>query len=227
MKRKVITAAILLLVIAAGGCRSNGTFTLREGDLLFQDTDRGRLSEAIEAVTTGYQGMNITHIGIAAKDETNNLVVLEAASKGVQSTPLTVFLERSSDENNEPKVIVGRLKPQYRGLIPPAVKEAFALIGKPYDRVFAVDNGAYYCSELVYEIFLKAGKDAPVFNLRPMTFKDPATGQIHRIWENYFSEIGVPVPEGQPGINAGAMSKSSALRIVHSYGLLSSKCEKH
>jgi len=83
---------------------------------------------------------------------------------------------------------------------------------------FAINNGSYYCSELVYEIFLRANDNNPVFTLQPMTFKDPNTKETLAAWEEYFSKLGVLIPEGQPGINPGGISRSPVLAIVHKYG---------
>jgi len=39
------------------------------------------------------------------------------------------------------------------------------------------------------------------------------------VWKTYFAELGVPVPEGKPGLNPGGISRSPVLRIVHAYGI--------
>ncbi len=217
--------ALLLLSVSFTpfGCNQNisdgnHNFALQSGDLLFHDSDLGPLCDAIEKVTTGFQGANFSHVGIVAKDDSGNLVVIEAVSNGVVSTPLQTFLGRSFDAQHQPKVVVGRVKEPYRHLIPRALKEGLALKGKPYDKVFAIDNGAYYCSELIYEIFLRANDNEPVFKLQPMTYKDPDTGEMLTAWEDYFSKLGVSIPEGQPGINPGGISRSPVLSIVHKYG---------
>jgi hypothetical protein len=218
--------AILLFLAAnfmANGCghrmvaEGNG-FTPQQGDLLFQDLDRGPLCDAIEKVTTGYQGMNFSHVGIVAEDDIGNPAVIEAVSSGVELTPLETFLDRSLDVRGRPKVLVGRLKEPHQRLMHCAVNEAFALKGKAYDKAFIIDNDAYYCSELIYEIFLRANNDKPVFKLQPMTFKDPDTEDILYAWQAYFSDLGVPVPEGLPGINPGSISRSPALTVVYLYG---------
>lgn len=222
---RVAKLTILSLAISLSvGCVQNGFeqssgFVPEAGDLLFQDTDCGPFCDAIEKVTTGYRGANLTHVGIVSKDDGGELVVIEAVSKGVSATPLQSFLGRSSDANRRPKVLAGRLKPDFRHLIPAAIKEARALTGKAYDKVFDVNNDSYYCSELIYEIFLRANSDKPVFELQPMTFKDPDTGDIFGTWQKYYSELGVPVPEGRLGINPGGISRSPVLDIVRAYGI--------
>ena len=217
-----LIVSLLVISIAASGCRQNPKekrgFVLREGDLLFQDLDCGPLCDAIEKVTTGYHGASFSHVGIIAKDNSGKFLVIEALQNGVETTQLQTFLGRSSDANGRPKVLAGRLRNPYRHLIPFALKEAVALKGEPYDEVFAIDNEAYYCSELIYEIFLRANDNHPVFTLQPMTFKDPDTGVTLDVWEKYFSKLGVPIPQGQPGINPGSISCSPVLTIIHTYG---------
>jgi len=218
-----LTLPLIAVSLVVFGCEQGifdkqRSFALQPGDLLFQDLDNGPLCDAIERVTTGYQGMNFSHVGIVAKDDSDSIVVIEAVSNGVQITPLNTFLGRSLDPDRRPKVMVGRLKQPYRHLIPSALKEALALKAKPYDKVFSIDNDAYYCSELIYEIFLRANDNNPVFKLQPMTFKDPDTRETLAAWKDYFSRFGVSIPEGRPGINPGSISRSPVLTMVHRYG---------
>ena len=218
-----LIASLLTISVIVVGCvwdyPEKTQFTITEGDLFFQDIDCGQLCDAIEKVTTGFNGANLSHIGIVAKNNDSNFIVIEAVSEGVQATPLQTFLNRSFDANSQPKVIVGRLKSQYRHLIPAAIKEAIALKGKPYDKIFAIDNDRYYCSELIYEIFLRANDNKPVFKLQPMTFAEPDTNDIFPVWKEYFAKLDIPVPQGQPGINPGGISCSPALTIIHTYGI--------
>ncbi len=220
MKQLIILFVVGLFVFGCGLVRLGGkvnSLELQQGDLLFQDLDRGPLCDAIERVTTGYRGMDFSHVGIVARDDNGDLFVIEAVRAGVKITPLKDFLNKSTDSQNNPKVAVGRLKQPYRHLIPPALKQARALVGKPYDKAFVIGNDSYYCSELIYEIFLRANENKPLFTLQPMTFKDPDTGVILDTWQDYFSELGVDVPQGSPGINPGAISRSPILTIHTSY----------
>ncbi len=212
------TISVLLISCRQSSSESKYTFQPRPGDLFFQDLDSGPLCDAIEKVTTGHQGANFSHIGIVTKDDSGNSVVVEAVANGVEVTELQTFLNRSSDLKDQPKVVVGRMKKPYRRLISGALQEALNLKGKPYDKVFAINNDAYYCSELIYEIFRRANNNNPVFILQPMTFKNPDTGQTLPAWKKYFSDLGVSIPEGQPGINPGGISCSDALTIVYVYG---------
>ena len=225
--RGMIPGSSFVLIMAACllpfGCslkqtRTGIEFVLQAGDLLFQDLDGSPFCEAIEKVTKGYEGANLTHVGIAATDADGNIVVIEALLEGVCVTPLDVFLARSHDRNQHPKVLVGRLKPEYRYLIQPMLGELLTLKGKSYDKIFDIENDAYYCSEVVYHCFLKANDGRPLFELDPMTFVDPDTGETFRAWKEYFAELDVPIPEGKPGINPGSISRSKILRIVHAYG---------
>ena len=227
----VTHGGLMILVLAlAGGCasgpsRSQTSFTLQPGDLLFQDGDAGDFAEAIEAVTWGYNGSKFTHVGVVvqvgATDAQGNqsATILEAVSAGVKLTPLPEYLDRSTDADGFPKVIVGRLKPEYRSLIPSGIAFGITLRGKPYDQMFVVGNDQYYCSELVYEMFRSANGGEPVFELQPMTFKEPDTAETFHIWVDYYRRLGVRIPEGEPGLNPGGISRSDKIDIVHIYGI--------
>jgi len=191
-------------------------FKLKQGDLLFQDLDCGPLCYAIEKVTTGYKNSNFSHVGLVIKNNDDELCVIEAISKGVSLTPVDTFLNRSINSNNNPKVIVGRLKSKYDKVINIAIEKAMKLIGKPYDNIFIIGDSSYYCSELIYEIF--SYNNEPIFKLYPMTFKNPETNKTFIAWQEYYNKLKVDIPEGKPGLNPGSISRSNAINIVHVYG---------
>lgn len=96
-------------------------------------------------------------------------------------------------------------------MIPDAIREAFTHVGKAYDHGYVLNNDTYYCSELIYEILLRANQGEAVFPLNEMTFRSPVTGEFTEGWIRHFEELGMPVPEEEPGINPGAMSRSEVI----------------
>ena len=202
------------IIIAHFSCTTPNTFNLKNGDLLFQDLDSSPLCDAIEQVTTGFNNMNFSHVGILTIIN-DKKYVLEAFVNGVDTVDLNTFLNRSVDLNQKPKVVVGRLQKQYRDLIPKALIAGMHLIGKEYDEEFKIDNNKFYCSELIYDIFLKADQKNKFFNLEPMTYK--SNGETMNIWIDYFNELNIPVPENEPGINPGGISRSKKINIIHNY----------
>jgi len=86
-------------------------FPLKAGDILFQDSDCGPFCESIEKVTFGVEGSKFSHVGLVIPKEKGELVVLEAVTAGVVETPLDRFFSRSFDDDQNSKVVVGRMKP--------------------------------------------------------------------------------------------------------------------
>lgn len=219
---------LFLLIPFCITCNSNQeeAFVVQVGDFLFQDLDSSPLCDAIELVTPGYKEGNFSHIGIVTElgdpycinpdyNYNNQIRVLEAIPNKVTTTRLDSFLNRSFDENNNPKVIVGRLKPKYRYTIQNAINFLQKKLGVEYDDTFIINNNSYYCSELLYEAF---SQDS-IFQLHPMTFLDPDSSDTLQIWKKYYSKIGVTIPQNEPGINPGIMSLSKKIDIVHLYGI--------
>lgn len=183
---------------------------------MFQDLDCGPFCDAIEKVTEGVDGRDFSHIGIAEVADGGEVYVLEAVGAGVLRTPIDTFLQRQLSPEGRPQVLVGRILPQYRERIPQAIAQAEARLGKPYDETFDILNDKYYCSELVYEAYKPTG-DTSLFRLYPMTFIDPDTDSTFGIWIDYYRDLGVAIPEGEPGLNPGGISRSPNITIVHDY----------
>lgn len=196
----------------------HSSFRLEPGDILFQDSDCGSFCDAIEKVTFGIGGSKFSHVGMVVPKGENDLIVVEAVTAGVVETSLDRFFARSFDENKKSKVVVARIKKEYKNLIPNAIDFSKTKLSLPYDDVFDISNNKYYCSELIYESFKYANDNKPIFELQKMTYKDPDTNSTFPIWEDYFQKLNVPIPEGEPGLNPGGMSKSSYIEIVHFYG---------
>ena len=184
------------------------------GDIFFQDLDCGPPCQAIEAVTSGYQGAQLSHCAIITSIGSSNhdTILTEAIGETVIQTTLHDFLNRSN------KVFVGRLKNEYQYMIPDAITYIQTdLNGKPYDYIFDINDDTYYCSEIIYEGLKKADNTQELFSLKPMTFNEPGTDSPFVHWVEYYEELGHPIPEGELGLNPGAMSRSDAIEIVHVY----------
>lgn len=200
--------------------QSHNSFALdlKEGDLIFQESFSKNMDSAIKQVTSGIGNYNFTHVGIVYKDSlSDSFYVIEATHPRVKITPLEEYLIQKKNENYPPISVVGRLKAPYQKLIPQAIKEALKLVGKEYDDAFDLTNDRYYCSELIYKILYISNQNKEIFPLNVMTFKSPKTGEYIPYWVNHFQKLGIPIPEGELGINPGAMSKSNVIDILYSY----------
>ena len=189
----------------------------REGDFLFQDLDCGPTCDAIEAVTWGVDSVKFSHIGFVINDG-GEWTVLEAISDGVILTPINKFLNRSFDKNGKPKVWVGRLKSEYNKLVDESIKSISNYLGMDYDNEFIYNNGKYYCSELIYDIFKNANNGTPVFELEPMTFKSIKSNEFFPVWVDYYKVLKMPIPQDSLGINPAGISRSKKIEIVKKLG---------
>lgn len=212
--KKASIIAIWLIIISLYTVAQD--FQYQTGDLLFQDLDCGDLCDAIEKVTPEVHGRHFSHVGMVYVVR-DSVWVVEALDKEVHLTPLQQFLQRQLDVNGDPKVMVGRLKKAYRHLNSKAISFAIKQRGVPYDDDFLMNNGKYYCSELVYEAYKEANDKREFFNLYPMTYKDPATGKTYPAWKHYFKNSGKKIPEGKPGCNPGSIAISDAVEIVKEF----------
>lgn len=207
--RKLLFITILLSGI--NDIAAQNQYNIQPGDILFQDLDCGAACDAIEAVTEGVNGMDFSHCGIVAEVD-GALKVVEAYGS-VQAVSIDDFLKRSKDAQGKPKVIIGRLK-DGNMLALKSAEISKQYIGKGYDKAFTLGDDNYYCSELVYECYKAANDDTEVFPLNIMTFKQPGTEQFMPFWETYYKDLGTNIPEGEKGINPGAISRSNKLQII-------------
>ncbi|MCC8153316.1 MAG: hypothetical protein LIP01_03340 [Tannerellaceae bacterium] len=187
---------------------------LQNGDLIFQEACPGETDDTIKQVTTSMDGYNFTHVGMIYIDENDEIFVLQATIPEVTLTPLEEYLYPTSNKACYPISVVGRIQERYQSLIPEALQEGMKLIGRKYNYAFDLSNDSYYCSELIYEIFRRANGGEAVFPLNEMTFKSLKTGEYTKGWIEWFDKLGIPVPEGEPGINPGAMSRSDILSFL-------------
>ena len=147
MKKALIISGIILLLLALPfSSMVTETFTaqtgavknVKEGDVIFQTSQ----SEQSPLIQIGTRSM-ITHCGIVVMKggkpyvlETQRTIVLTPFDKFIaRGKDGRYWLKRSNKDN---------IKIKYN-----------SYLGKPYDLAFKFDNGKFYCSELIYDIYLK------------------------------------------------------------------------
>ena len=181
---------------------NNSLFDLRPGDLLFFSDTTG-MGSAVRESTGEYTRVAL----VESVDDT--VWIIDATQRyGVSRRPLTT----KYGSNDFPDVY------RFRDgcfSIDSVLARARSFIGQPYDNAFLPDNGALYCSELVYEVFLDdcSDKGKHLIEAKPMNWRD-TEGNLPKYWKKHFKKLGMPVPEGVPGTNPTDMSRSPLLRKV-------------
>ena len=145
MKKALIISGVILLLLALPfSSMVTETFTartgkvqdVREGDVIFQ-TSPSKQSPLIQIATRS----KISHCGIIVM-KNGKPYVLETL-KTLVVTPLDKFIARGKDG----KYWLKRSKKEN-------IKIKYkSYLGKPYDLAFKFDNGKFYCSELIYDIY--------------------------------------------------------------------------
>ncbi len=177
---------------------------LRPGDLLFF-SEEGAMGNAIKASTGEY-----THVAMVESiGQEDTVWIIDATQRyGVSRRPLSIKYG-SSDFPDVYRFKYGCFS------IDSVLARARSFIGQPYDNAFLPDNGALYCSELVYEVFLDdcSDKGKHLIEAKPMNWRDKE-GNLPQYWQEHFKKLGMPVPEGVPGTNPTDLSRSPQLHRV-------------
>lgn len=110
---------------------------VREGDVIFQTS----LSQQSPLIKMGTRS-TITHCGVVVMKD-GKPYVLET-QKTLVITPLKKFIARGKDGKYwHKRSKLDNIKIEYNGYL-----------GKSYDLAFKFDNGKFYCSELIYDVYL-------------------------------------------------------------------------
>lgn len=187
----ILLTTLLLTPIVWG--QQHDHQSVERGDLLFFEDTAGMGSAVSES--TG----NYTHVALV-ETVGDTLWIIDATPRhGVSRHPISL-------ETSNPTI--------YRLTIPfdtsAVIARAKSFIGHPYDNAFLPDNGALYCSELVYECYLDSTGNH-LFEAQPMNWRDKK-GKLPEYWQKHFEALGMPVPERVPGTNPTDMSRSPLLR---------------
>ncbi len=179
---------------------NSSLFDLRPGDLLFF-SEEGAMGNAIKASTGEY-----THVALVESVDDTVWIIDATQKHGVSRRPLTIKYG-SSDFPDVYRFKYGCFSIDY------VLARARSFIGQPYDNAFLPDNGALYCSELIYEVFLNdcSDKGKHLIEAKPMNWRDK-NGNLPQYWQEHFKKLGMPVPEGVMGTNPTDLSRSPQLR---------------
>lgn len=206
--KALFTATVLLAgIISARGEKkpAPGATGLRDGDIVFQYIPCGELCVAIVETTPCGTDRPFNHCGIVTR-RGDSIAVIEAIGSSVHASSLKVFMSRDTS------AVVYAGRPVDGVNVNEAIAKANLLSGRPYDDAFLPGDSALYCSELIYACYSQGGKLA--FTLEPMTFISPRTGQTYPAWADYYKSLRLPIPEGVPGINPCAISRSPLIRMM-------------
>ncbi len=205
-----ILAALLLLACTPGRDR------LRSGDLVFVGIPADyrvddSMDAAIAASTGAATGLNLIHVAIAEVQADSVWIIDATLRRGVDRHPLADFLsDFTLRDGSLPTFVVKRLHKPFP--VEESLARARALCGVPYDTLFLAGNEARYCSELVRDCYLDA-EGRHLFEEQPMNWLD-ADGNMPPYWTWLFGQMGMEVPQGQPGTNPQDMARSPLLREV-------------
>ena len=182
----------------------SGLNVSRPGDLLFFRDTEG-MGTAVKESTGQY-----THVALVESVGDTIWIIDATPAHGVSRRPY-VYLYKN--KQSAPDIF----RPENATYDMDSVLiRARSYIGQPYDKAFLPENGALYCSELIYECFLKdysyeSGSDRHLFKASPMNWRD-ANGNLPKYWVKHFKKLKMPVPEGVMGTNPTDLSQSSLLR---------------
>lgn len=144
MKKILLTISIAIAAVFLVRCGyymvCNATYKPQQGDVIFHVSESSQ-SAAIKIGTLS----RYSHCGVVIM-KNGKPYVLEAEN-GVELTPMKQWIKRGIMLHH---YRVMRLKDKEELKLP--YKH---LLGMPYDKYFRFDNGRYYCSELVWEMYKK------------------------------------------------------------------------
>lgn len=212
-------AAVCAAAIAGCGMqRQDGEQAqLRTGDLIFvgipvdYSLDSDSMAGAISDATGNDGELNIIHVAVAEVQGDSCWIIDATIKHGVDRHPLDTFLtDFTLRDGSYPVFKVMRLRDDSRAQ--EFVDNTRKFLGQPYDSAFLPDNGAMYCSELVYESYLTPD-GGHIFSEAPMNFLDDE-GTMPVYWEQLFGMLGMEVPQGIPGTNPRQMSQDPVLVSV-------------
>lgn len=209
MNKRHLISALLIMTLNLLSCTNasniyNG-LELHTGDLVFVSGDTEDAGENAIMRSTG----EMSHVGIIEVSD-GAIMVIDATSKGVRRQTMSDFEESMRHEDGAmPRFSFRRLKDASD--VELFVENAKTRLGCKYDYTFMPGNDSYYCSELVYESYVRDGIN--LLQARPMNFRNPEGG-YDKYWVDLFDGLGMDIPQDTLGTNPTDMLSDPALRAI-------------
>lgn len=159
---------------------------VRMGDLLFL-SGQSDMEQAIQTTTGHY-----SHVAIYLDGQLYHA----SQDKGVCRENWQDFWDRD------------KIYHVYRPLLLPdtgILEKADSLLGQPYNASFSPKGQGYYCSQFIAAIL-------PLFETVAMEFGDEK-GPVSPFWQDYFDQLGQPIPLGEEGTNPSQLAASPFLEF--------------
>lgn len=178
---------------------------IEQGDLLFVGAQAANLSGAINRVTQRTDSASFDHVGLIDIIEGKPYLMHASGKKGSARELLD-----SATNKDKRLYVVYRVDDKYKDDIPAAIVSAQQMLGKPYNWSYVLNDSSYYCSDFVERAFRHVG----LFELEPMTFKNPKTGDFDEFWVQFYEKQGIAIPEGHLGCNPNGLAASPKIRKI-------------
>ncbi len=218
--KKIASILLAALTLFCAGCtraRQNGP-ALRTGDLVFvqipsdYDLEDDSMAGAISASTAGGDSLMTIHVAILEVQGDSTWIIDATLAHGVDRHPLDTLLSDFTLKDGSLPVFVVKRPLVSEDEARRDVENAKQFLGQPYDVHFLPDNGAMYCSELVWYSYLKED-GTHLFEQYPMNFLDSG-GEMPVYWTELFALLGEEVPQGVMGTNPQRMFLSPSLSLI-------------
>ena len=212
MKRAFLFCCVMSCMMMSCVKNTQQLEDIKSGDIIFVSLPMNySLIDSVEVDDT-LSEKNFIHVAVADVDEDGKLWVIDATLKhGVDRHPVDTFINDFTLRNGElPNMEVWRLKDYSNMDI--YMENIKQYIGEEYDMDFVIDNGKHYCSELIYDAYVKDGEH--VFELGEVDMRN-SKGTVPIYWIQLFDKISMPLPQGKVGIMPQQMYDEGKLRKVN------------
>lgn len=195
----LLTFALLCAICSCNQKKENAVADVQEssygietGDLLFISLPADYDLDDTTYVAKDKQ-KNYIHIAILENDSDSIFVIDATLKYGVHRHPLQSELDIFTlRDGSLPKMEIKRLKDNSEASA--YVENSKKYLGAEYDKDFTIDNGKYYCSELVSISYIKDEKQ--IFPYTQLNFC-VSDGTLPRYWTQLCEKVNMQLPSGE------------------------------